>query len=75
MGGACSTNRSDEKFVENIGQKTSREETTRPGCRWEDNIRKYFREIGWEDVDFLGLSQGRGYWRSLLNMVTNLRVP
>jgi hypothetical protein len=32
------------------------------------------REIGWDDVDWIHLSQGREKWRALVNMVRNLRV-
>jgi hypothetical protein len=41
----------DEKCMQNIGCKTSRERLLgRPGCKWKDNIRIDLREIGWEDV-------------------------
>jgi hypothetical protein len=43
--------------------------------RWEDNIRMDVREIGWEDVDWIHLSQDRDQWRALVNTVMNLRVP
>jgi len=26
----------------------------RPGCRWEDNIKMYFKETGWYGVDWVG---------------------
>jgi hypothetical protein len=31
-------------------------------------------EIGWEGVDWIHLAQDRHQWRSLMNMVMNLRV-
>jgi hypothetical protein len=31
-------------------------------------------EVGWGDVDWIGLPQDRGRWRALLNSVLNLRV-
>jgi hypothetical protein len=47
-------------FIENFGRKTSREVTTpKTWCRWEENIVKNLREIGWEGVDWMHLIQGR----------------
>jgi hypothetical protein len=31
----------------------------RSRCRLKDNIKMYFREIGWEDVDWIYLAQDR----------------
>jgi hypothetical protein len=38
--------------------------------RWVDNI----GEVGWGDVDWIGLGQDRNRWRALVNSVLNLRV-
>jgi hypothetical protein len=35
----------------------------------------YLREIGWDGVDWLELTQDREKWRALVNTVTNLCVP
>jgi hypothetical protein len=32
-------------------------------------------ELGWGDVDWIGLVQDRTSWRALVNSVSNLRVP
>jgi hypothetical protein len=40
-----------------------------------DNIRMDFVEVGWGDVDWIGLAQDRDRWRALVNSVLNLRVP
>jgi hypothetical protein len=47
----------------------------KPRCRWVDNIRMDLGEVGWGDVDWIGLAQDRKRWRALVNSVLNLRVP
>jgi hypothetical protein len=47
----------------------------RPSRKWEDNIRMDLGEIGWGDVDWIGLAQDRDKWSALVNSVMNLRVP
>jgi hypothetical protein len=32
-------------------------------------------EVGWDDMDWIGLAQDRNRWRALVNSVLNLRVP
>jgi hypothetical protein len=46
-----------------------------PRRRWVDNIRMDLGEMGWGDVDWIGLAQDRNTWRALVNSVLNLRVP
>jgi hypothetical protein len=33
------------------------------------------REVGWGDVDSIGLARDRNRWRALVNSVLNLWVP
>jgi hypothetical protein len=40
-----------------------------------DNIEIDLREIGWDGVDWMDISQDRDQWRALVNTVLNLRVP
>jgi hypothetical protein len=47
----------------------------RPRRRWVDNIKTDLGEIGWDDVDWIGLAQDRYKWRVLVNLVLNLWVP
>jgi hypothetical protein len=47
----------------------------RPRRRWVDNIMMDLGEVGWGDVDWIGLAKDRDRWRSLVNSVLNLRVP
>jgi hypothetical protein len=47
----------------------------RPRHRWEDNIRIDLREIGWECVDWMHLTQDMDQWQAVVNTVMNLQVP
>jgi hypothetical protein len=48
----------------------------RPRRRWVDNnIRMDLGEVGWGDVDWIGLAQDRNRWIAVVNSVLNLRVP
>jgi hypothetical protein len=40
-----------------------------------DNIRMDLGEVGWGDVDWIGLTKDRNSWRAVVNAVLNLRVP
>jgi hypothetical protein len=41
-------------------------------CRWVDDIRMGFGEMGWSDMDWIGLVQDRDQCRALVNAVINL---
>jgi len=41
----------------------------------EDNIKMNLGEPECHDVDCILLTQKRGQWQALVNMVTNFRVP
>jgi hypothetical protein len=47
----------------------------RPTHRWVDNTKMNLREIGWDGMDWIDLAQDRDWWRTLVNMVMNFRVP
>jgi hypothetical protein len=47
----------------------------RPRRRLVDNIRMDLGEVGWGDVDCIGLAKDRNRRRALVNSVLNLRVP
>jgi hypothetical protein len=47
----------------------------KPKLRWNDNIKMYLQEVGWEDVDRVVLAQNRDSWRTVANRVMNLLVP
>jgi hypothetical protein len=46
-----------------------------PRSRWVDNIKMDLREIGWDGVDWIDMSQDGDQWRALVNTVLNHRVP
>jgi hypothetical protein len=46
-----------------------------PRRRWVDNIRMDLLEMGWGDVDLIGLTQDRNRWRAIVNSVLKFRVP
>jgi hypothetical protein len=57
-----------------VGKSEGRRSLGRPRRRWVDNIRMDFVEVGWGDVDWIGVAQDRDRWRALVNSVLNLRV-
>jgi hypothetical protein len=57
-----------------VGKPEGRRALGRPRCRWFDNIRMDLVEVGWGDVDWIGLAQDRNRQRTLVNSVLNLRV-
>jgi hypothetical protein len=57
-----------------MGKPEGRRPLGRPICRWLD-IRMDLVEVGWGDVDWIGLAQDTDRWSALVNVVLNLRVP
>jgi hypothetical protein len=57
-----------------VGKPEARRPLGRPRRMWVDNIRMDLN-VGWGDVDWIGLAQDRDRWRALVNSVLNLRVP
>jgi hypothetical protein len=43
-----------------VGKSEGRRPLGRPRRRWLDNIRMDLVEVGWGDVDWIGLAQDRG---------------
>jgi hypothetical protein len=58
-----------------VRKARGKERLGRPRLRWLDNNRMDLVEVGWSDVDWIGLPQDRDKWRALVNSVLNLRVP
>jgi hypothetical protein len=57
-----------------LGKPEGRRPLGRPRHRWLNNIRMNLVEVGWSDVDWIGLAQDRDRLRALLNSVLTLRV-
>jgi hypothetical protein len=73
-GGVCSTHKGNKKCTQNFGHKPEgKRPLVRPRCRWKDNIGMYFREIGWEGVDWIYLDYDDFQWR-IVNTVMNFLV-
>ena len=58
-----------------LGKQEGRRPLGRPRRRWVDNIRMDLQEVGCGYVDWIGLSQDRDRWRTLVSAVMNFRVP
>jgi hypothetical protein len=58
-----------------VGKPKGKRPLGRPRHRWVYNIRMDLEEVGWDDVDWIGLSKDRNRWKALVNSVLNLRVP
>jgi hypothetical protein len=58
-----------------VGKPGRKRPLRRSRRRWVDNIRMDLGEVGWGDVDWIGVAQDRNRWRALVNSVLNLRGP
>jgi hypothetical protein len=58
-----------------VGKSEGKRPLGRPRRRWVDNIRIDLVEIGWDDVDWIGLVKDRDKCSALVNSLLNLRVP
>ena len=58
-----------------MGKLKEKGQLGRTSCRWDDNIKIDFQEVGCGYTDWIDLAQGRDRWRALVSVVMNLRVP
>jgi len=58
-----------------VGKPEGKRPLGRPRRRWVDNIRMDLQEVGCGYMDWIGMSQDRDSWRTLVSVVMNLRVP
>jgi hypothetical protein len=45
-----------------VGKPRGKRPLGRPRRKWVDNIRMDFAEVGWVDVDWIGLAKARNRW-------------
>jgi hypothetical protein len=58
-----------------VGNPEGKRPLRRPRRRWVNNIRMNLGEVGWGDVDWIGLAKDRNRWKAPVNSVLNLRDP
>ena len=58
-----------------VGKSEGKRPLGRPRCRYVDNIRMDFQEVGCGYMDWIGLAQDRDRWRTVVSAVMNLGVP
>ena len=58
-----------------VGKPEGKRPLGRPRRRWVDNIRMYLQEVVCGYMEWIGRTQDRGRWRTLVSAVMNLRFP
>jgi len=58
-----------------VGKPERKRPLGRPRRRWVDNIGMDLQEVGCGYVDWIGLTQDRDRWRTLVSAVMNFRIP
>jgi hypothetical protein len=58
-----------------VGKPEGKRPLGRPRRRWVDKIKMDFQEVGCGYMDWIGLTQDRDRWRTLVRAVMNFRVP
>jgi hypothetical protein len=58
-----------------VGKPEGKRPLGRPRRRCVDNIRMDLREMGWGDVDWIGLAKDRNRGSAVVNSGLNLRIP
>jgi hypothetical protein len=73
---ACSTHGEKRNVCRGVvGNPEGKGRLGIPIRRWEDNIKMDLREIGWDGLDWIDVTQDRGQWRALVDTAMNLWVP
>jgi hypothetical protein len=52
-----------------VGRPEGKSPLGRPRRKWVDNIRIDLGEVGWGEVDWIGLAQDKNRWRTFVNSV------
>jgi len=66
MGEARSTNRKNEKYIQNLCERPKRKrQSGRHKRRQKDSIKMYIKELGVKDINWIHLVQYTAQWRLL----------
>ncbi|KAJ4435460.1 hypothetical protein ANN_18076 [Periplaneta americana] len=57
-----------------VGRLQGKRPLVKPRRRWEGNIKMDLREVGYDDRDWINLSQDRDRWQAYVRAAMNLRV-
>ncbi|KAJ4447759.1 hypothetical protein ANN_09767 [Periplaneta americana] len=63
-----------EMLIVLVGRPEEKRPLERPRCRWEDNIKMDFREVEYDDRDWINLAQDRDLWQAYVMVAMNLRA-
>lgn len=58
-----------------VGKPDGKRPLGKCGYRWEENVKMYFKVIGWEGLDWIHLAHDRYRWQAVVNTVLNLHIP
>jgi hypothetical protein len=58
-----------------VGKRERKRTLGKPRRGWEDNIKRYLREIVWGCMGWIHPAHDRDKWQVLVNTVMKLRVP
>jgi hypothetical protein len=76
MDEACSTyGESRGAYSVLVGNPGGKRQLGRPWSKWEDNIKMDLQEVECGGMDWMELAQDRNRWRTLVNVVMDIRVP
>ncbi|KAJ4433901.1 hypothetical protein ANN_16214 [Periplaneta americana] len=56
-----------------VGRPEGKRPLGRPRRRWEDNIKMDLRKVGYDDREWINLTQDRDQWRAYVRAAVNLR--
>jgi hypothetical protein len=51
-----------------VGEPEGKRPLGKPRCRWVEHIKMDLREIGWDGIDWIDVTQDRDQWRALLKI-------
>jgi hypothetical protein len=76
MGGACSTYGSRIGVCRVlVGKPEGKRSLGKPRCKWEDNSKVDLEKVRCGGINWIVLAQDINSWRTVVNAVTNPRVP